>query len=170
MYAFGECGPAMSSYVTEGKFPAIVNALHETDIGRHPHAQVVLAYFEVAARYIKQCSTASVCKLVTTMLGESGLRHSSDTHLRTRTAYLLLKVVEGLQGQAALLLPVVGSFSGEHIEQYRERVRSLHVTLPLIERCSSLIPVVKRRSNFGNTDLLASGTLFSIMLSNGVVR
>ena len=45
------------------------------------------------------------------LIGHQGLRHA-ELHVRCRAAYFLLKVTEGMEGKASLLLPVVGSLAG----------------------------------------------------------
>ena len=49
IHAFGEgVVPALNTqYISEGTFPQLLNALHETNISSHKHSQVVLSYFEV---------------------------------------------------------------------------------------------------------------------------
>lgn len=54
----------------------------------------------------------SLHRCVTSMLGTGGLRHPTDAQLRSRTAYLLLKIAESLQARqrAHVLMPVLGTF------------------------------------------------------------
>ena len=49
VHAFGEgVNPAQyNQFISEGTFPQLLHALHETNISSHKHAQVVLSYFEV---------------------------------------------------------------------------------------------------------------------------
>lgn len=62
--------------VNEGTFPAIIEAIHCSDVGSHPHPLVLLAYYELTARYAKSCSLAVLQKVVANMVGVKGLRHS----------------------------------------------------------------------------------------------
>jgi hypothetical protein len=70
-----------------------------------------MAYYDIAARYAKIISLDTVCHVVSSMVTTQGLR-SSDIQLRTRTAYLLLKICETLGSDAYFLLQSIGSFSG----------------------------------------------------------
>lgn len=110
VHAFGEgiVPQQQKQYVCEGTFPQLLQALHDTDISSHPHPQVILTYFELCARYVKQSTEASLCRVVTNVLSR-GLRHPTDAQVRSRSAYLFLKMVEGLETKAATLVPVVGS-------------------------------------------------------------
>ena len=110
MHSFAETG-GEASY-KEGMFPALLTALYQSDVGSHPHPQVILNYFKCAERYITpQTPEDGVTCVVQCMLGPSGLRNPSE-HVRYHSAYLFRKVVKSLEGRAAALLPVVGSFSG----------------------------------------------------------
>ena len=112
VYSFSECGPQFNTLVNEGTFPALIAAIHTTDIASHPHAQVVLAYYEICVRYIRHADSPSVRRFVTAMVDRRGLRHSSK-QVRCRTAYFLFKTAEALEGKASTLLSVVGSFAGQ---------------------------------------------------------
>ena len=110
VHAFGEgVSPALHrQFVGEGAFPQLLQALHETDVTLHSHPQVLLAYFELCSRYVKQSTEASLCRMVGSLLTH-GLRHPTHVQVRCRCAYLFLKMVEGLETKAATLVPVVGS-------------------------------------------------------------
>ena len=54
-YAFAEGGHGGGSKsLSEGRFPALIRALHGTDIAQHPHPQVLLSYLDLAVRYLPQ--------------------------------------------------------------------------------------------------------------------
>ena len=112
MYAFAE-GIAPQQYRQyladdSAAFPKLLHALHESDVAKHSHSQVLLSYFELCSRYVRQSTEASLCLIVSNMV-MCGLRHSSDSQVRCRAAYLLLKVSEGMDGKAATLVPIIGS-------------------------------------------------------------
>lgn len=113
VYSFSECGPQFNTLVNEGTFPALIIAIHKTDISSHPHPQVVLAYFEICVRYIKHADSLSVRQFVTAMVDRRGLR-SSNKQVRCRTSYFLFKTAEALEGKASTLLSVVGSIAGQY--------------------------------------------------------
>ena len=110
--AYGDCGVLNSSHVKEGAFPGVVKALHESDVGHHPHVQIRLNYFELSARYARQCSMESIHRIVSVLISEKGMR-DSDAQVRCRAAYFFLKVVESCSDKAGDLLPIVGTFSGK---------------------------------------------------------
>lgn len=112
VYSFSECGPQFNTLVNEGTFPALITAIHQTDIAAHPHAQVVLAYFEICVRYIRHADAQSVKRFVEAMVDRRGLRNANK-QVRCRTAYFLFKTAEALEGKASTLLSVVGSFAGK---------------------------------------------------------
>lgn len=53
--SFSECGQKHNKLVNEGTFPALIAALHQTDVSSHPHPQVILAYYEVFLRDDVDC-------------------------------------------------------------------------------------------------------------------
>lgn len=110
VHCFSESGPQNSLYFSEGIFPSLVNALHQTDLALHAHSQIVLSYYEVSSRYIKIVDQGTLQKIVGQMLGSQGLRHSNE-EVRYRTTYLFLKIVESLDGKSSVLLPVIGTLS-----------------------------------------------------------
>ena len=63
---------------------------------------------------MKQFTEGSICKIVTNML-QHGLRHSSDGQVRCRSAYILLKIAEGMETKAAALVPIIGSLGGMYV-------------------------------------------------------
>jgi hypothetical protein len=113
VYSFSECGPQFNTLVNEGTFPALIAAIHQTDIAAHPHAQVVLSYFEICVRYIRHADAQSIKRFVEAMVDRRGLRNNNK-QVRCRTAYFLFKTAEALEGKASTLLSVVGSFAGKH--------------------------------------------------------
>ena len=112
VYSFSECGPQFNTLVNEGTFPSLIAAIHQTDIASHPHAQVVIAYYEICVRYIRHADSASIRRFVAAMVDSRGLRHSSK-QVRCRTAYFLFKTAEAMEGKASTLLSIVGSFAGK---------------------------------------------------------
>jgi hypothetical protein len=92
--------------MTEGAFPALIRALHDSDVSQHPHPQVVLVYFEIAHRYIRYLDRPAVLRLFQTLLGSQGVL-SGNALLRGRAAYFLLKVAETQEGKAANVLEAV---------------------------------------------------------------
>ena len=138
VYSFSECGPQFNTLVNEGTFPALIVAIHKTDISSHPHPQVVLAYFEICVRYIKHADSPSVRQFVTAMVDRRGLRNANK-QVRCRTAYFLFKTAEALEGKASTLLSVVGSFAGEkedswHIGNGSQLVTTLSPQLSSVDR------------------------------------
>ena len=69
-----------------------------------------MAYYEVSARYARMTDTAGLGRVVGAIVGPSGMR-STDPQLRSRAAYLFLKITESLSldGKASMLLPCVGT-------------------------------------------------------------
>ena len=112
VYSFSECGPQFNTLVNEGTFPSLITAIHQTDIASHPHAQVVIAYYEICVRYIRHADSASIRRFVAAMVDSRGLRHSCK-QVRCRTAYFLFKTAEAMEGKASTLLSIVGSFAGK---------------------------------------------------------
>jgi hypothetical protein len=94
-----------------GQFPVLINALHSTDIAMHPHPSVTIAYFDVCVRYLDIASPQSLDMFAGAMTGSSGLRHT-DLQVRCRASYNLLKVTEGLEPKAFILLAHVNAFAG----------------------------------------------------------
>ncbi len=41
-----------------------------------------------------------------------GLRHPTDSQVRCRSAYLLLRIAEGLETKAATLVPIISTLGG----------------------------------------------------------
>ncbi len=112
VHAFSECGPANSKLVSEGTFPLLVQAIHQTDVAAHAHPQVLLSYFEIALRYIKLVDLATVAKVVGSLASAHGLR-SKNPLIRNRSAYFVVKVVEAMEGKSSQLLgAIAGPLSG----------------------------------------------------------
>jgi hypothetical protein len=112
VFAFGDSGTPNLDLVKNGAFPALLTALHESDIGNHPHVQVRLAYYDIAARYVKFVPVAGTHRAVESLVSQYGMRCSLPL-VRCRAAYFFLKIVDGMNEKAAALLPLVGSFSGK---------------------------------------------------------
>ena len=110
-YAFAECGQYASVHVEQGSFPALINALHATDIAQHSHTYVLLAYFDTAVRYLRIATPQSLDCLAAVLTGPRGLRHP-ELQVRCRAAYCLLRVTEGLEPKACVLLSHVSTFAG----------------------------------------------------------
>jgi len=106
VHAFSECGPNHNKLLQEGIFPALVRALHDTDIALHPHPQVLLVYFEIAHRYIKHLSRDAILRVFQAMLGRRGVLHP-DALVRGRAAYYVHKICECPEGKNANLLESV---------------------------------------------------------------
>jgi hypothetical protein len=116
MYSFAEQGLKNNKWVSEGTFPHILSALHNTDIAAHTHPQVLLAYYELSVRYVKYTDlqqTQCVCRHLTSV---RGIRHPYHMQLRARSAYFLLKLAEAMEGKASALLPHVAPFGGELLD------------------------------------------------------
>ena len=84
----------------EGQFPSLIRAIHESDVSQHRHPQVLLVYFELSHRYIRFLDRAAILRLFQCLLGPKGV-HSSDSFVRGRAAYFLLKVAETQEGKNA---------------------------------------------------------------------
>jgi hypothetical protein len=114
-YAFAECGPQyITAHVEHGAFPILINALHSTDIAKHQHSYVLLAYFDATVRYLRIASLQSMDRIASVLTGQRGLRHP-DLQVRCRAAYCLLRVTEGLEPKAFILLSHVNTFAGKYI-------------------------------------------------------
>jgi hypothetical protein len=73
---------------------------------------VLMAYYEVATRYVNQSPISTVQSVVAALVSSQGLRHS-DGQLRCRSAFFMRKIAESIRDDSALLLQAVGSFAGE---------------------------------------------------------
>jgi len=113
-YAFAECGQYATTHVEQGSFPALINALHATDIAQHTHIYVLLAYFDTAVRYLRIATRHSLDCLAAVLAGPRGLRHPV-LQVRCRAAYCLLRVTEGLSPKACILLSHVSTFAGTYL-------------------------------------------------------
>lgn len=101
-----------NALIIEGVFPSVINALHtQSDVGHHPHPQVIMAYLELTVRYARTSTNEALSIAVSLMVGTQGLRHK-DPQVRSRSAYLFFRLTEALavEGRAAMLLPCIGSF------------------------------------------------------------
>jgi hypothetical protein len=103
VHAFSECGPGHSKLLSDGAFPALIRALHDSDVSLHAHPQVVIVYFEISHRYIRYLSKEAIQRLCQTLLGRQGVL-GSNVQLRGRAAYFLLKVAESQEGKNANVL------------------------------------------------------------------
>lgn len=120
LLAYGESGISISSgsSSSDDMLPSILKALHGSGIGQHEHIHVRMKYFEICAKYAKILSSSDnetmtlLQTVVGCMLGGHGMR-CSDEFVRARTVYFFLKLVEGLESNAVLMLPYVGSFAGK---------------------------------------------------------
>lgn len=113
MHAFSECGPTHNKLLLEGAFPALVRALHDTDIVQHAHPQVLLVYFEISHRYIKHLSREAILRVLQAMLGRRGVLHQHSL-VRGRAAYYVHKMCESPEGKGANVLEgVYPMLSGE---------------------------------------------------------
>lgn len=92
-------------------FPGIMEALHQSDIHLHENPLVLMAYYDVAARYAAMSPMSTVQNVMSAMISNRGIRHP-DNQLRSRSAYLLRKIVETLKDEAGCLVGAVGAFSG----------------------------------------------------------
>lgn len=143
MHAFSECGPAHNKLLLEGAFPGLVRALQETDIAQHAHPQVLLVFFEISHRYIKHLSKEAILRVFLVMLGRRGVLHS-DSLVRGRAAYYILKICESQEGRAANMLEAVypqlsGSSTLLHSNPSCLCVSSLVVYLLCVDVCVCVI-------------------------------
>lgn len=117
LYAFAECGPANDPLVNSDAVRQILHALHRSDVMLHPCSNVLMAYFDVAVRYVKQTGDQELLLAAGHMAG-SGIRHV-NLLVRCRSAHQLLKLIEGVEsktsGSAVALLPLVISMKGEEL-------------------------------------------------------
>lgn len=111
LHSFALCGNHNSNYVNEGIFPSLIKAIHSTDIASHTHPLVVTSYYELSVRYYKFMDINNVQHIMSLLLGANALR-SSTYQVRCRCAYFFLKMAEAMDGKASMLLPTIGSFSG----------------------------------------------------------
>lgn len=110
VYSFGESGTQFQALVNEGVFPNIIEALHQSEIHRHRHPMVLIAYYDVATRYASQSPIPTIQRVVEALVSPQGLRNS-DGQLKCRSAFFIKKLAETLQSDSALLLQSVGSFA-----------------------------------------------------------
>jgi hypothetical protein len=60
-------------------FVALIDALHQSDIGQHGHSQVLLIYFEICARYIKFVNNMKLIeRIASLLLSSQGIRHKES--------------------------------------------------------------------------------------------
>jgi len=97
-YHFGEGFSAKNqSLVTEGAFPALLKALHQSDVVSHPHWAVKVLYFELADRYWKHIreDSALVGSVLQRLCSELGILSPQPT-LRARCCFLLKSIAKHL--------------------------------------------------------------------------
>jgi hypothetical protein len=117
-YAFGECGSHhMTQIVNEGTLPALINAVHSTDLCEHRHQYVLLSYFDLSYRYLKLCLPEAVSCITNMLTGKSGLYHP-NMQVRCRAAYAILKITEQLENRAYLLVPHTEIFASKLSSSY----------------------------------------------------
>jgi hypothetical protein len=118
VHAFSECGPGHAKLLAEGAFPALIRALHDSDVSLHAHPQVVLVYFEISHRYIRYLSREAILRLCQALLGRQGVQ-SSNVQLRGRAAYFILKVAESQEGKNANVVDsVYAQLSGKFFKMF----------------------------------------------------
>jgi len=89
--------PGLKVVMKNSTFRTILCALHRSDITSHTHREVLLLYYDVAVRYAvlfleeKELLT----HLLVPLSGDRGLQHENH-RVRSRSCYLLLKLVKGL--------------------------------------------------------------------------
>jgi exportin-T len=114
MYHFGEAAKGKTAALQQSTFPSLVVALHESDVDQHRHWAVLLAYYDVCARYSSILTEHPnlLEKVIGDMLGPGGLRSEQAT-LRSRSSYNLLKILESA-GQFAVpyLAPIMQAVQG----------------------------------------------------------
>ena len=71
---------------------------------------MLLAYFDTTVRYLRLASLQSLDRIASMLTGCHGLRHA-DLQVRCRAAYSLLRITEGLEPKAFLLLSHVNKFA-----------------------------------------------------------
>ncbi|CAN0329594.1 unnamed protein product, partial [Ectocarpus sp. 4 AP-2014] len=98
IFHFGEgCGGV--SLLRSGAFPQMVLALHDSDVARHKHPQVVMLYFQLTVRYSKMLADGPphlIPKVLEAICGPQGLSNA-DVTLRTRSCYFLTKLVKAMK-------------------------------------------------------------------------
>lgn len=111
VHAFSECGPSNAKYVNEGTFPALITAIHSTDIAQHSHPQVLLSYFEISLRYVKLVDINTLLGVVQSLV--SVLRRPATSAggvmIRNKCAYFVAKIAEAMEGKSSQLLASVGN-------------------------------------------------------------
>ena len=115
LYAFAECGSINDPIVNSDPVRQIIHVLHGSDIMLHPCPNVLMAYFDVAVRYVKQTGIEGLLLAVGHIAG-SGIRHVK-LQVRCRSASQLLKLIESVESKASgsvvAFLPLVISTKGE---------------------------------------------------------
>jgi len=98
-----------TALLKEGTFPALLVAIHESDIRDHKHTQILLLYYNIAIRYCKVLTESRqnlIAPILEAITGKSGLSHPSNLAFRARCCYLLLKLVKAMGGAMG---PFVGT-------------------------------------------------------------
>jgi exportin-T len=89
--------PGLKTVMKNTTFLSILAALHGSDITAHPHREVLLLYYDTAVRYatIFEKQTELLPHLLGALSGPRGIQHEHP-RVRSRSCYLLLKLVKGL--------------------------------------------------------------------------
>ncbi|CAM9754219.1 unnamed protein product, partial [Ectocarpus sp. 13 AM-2016] len=91
--------PGAAELLRSGAFPQMVLALHDSDVARHKHPQVVMLYFQLTVRYSKMLADGPphlIPKVLEAICGPQGLSNA-DVTLRTRSCYFLTKLVKAMK-------------------------------------------------------------------------
>ena len=103
VYHYGEGirpSPGLRVVMRNDTFRSILVALHQSDISAHPHREVLILYYDVAVRYapIFKDHPELLPPVLAALTGERGIQHS-HTRVRSRSCYLLLRLVKALESE-----------------------------------------------------------------------
>ncbi|KAL0489189.1 exportin-T [Acrasis kona] len=110
-YHIGEMFNEDKEIINDVFFQQCLTAIIEANVSTHPHESVQLMYFEICGRYCKLLTLTPhlIVPVLGSFVDERGLRNKHET-IRSRTTFLLLRLVKALQNQ---LYPYV-----ENLYQY----------------------------------------------------
>eukprot|EP01038_Epipyxis_sp_PR26KG_P005330 gene5330-7396_t len=137
VYAFSECGPSHNTLIASGTFPALIQAIHQTDVINHSHPQVALVYFEISFRYIKLVDVSVIQRIASSLVNDRGLTNP-DRMIRAKASYFLLKIMESMEGgkTSYQCLDIIGNSLKDIIMSSHYLPESAHTNNPYFTESS----------------------------------
>ena len=116
--------PGTTVVLKNQMFRDVLVALHSSDVAAHPHREVIILYYDIAVRYadILKDKPELLPNILTSISGARGLQNEHP-RVRSRSCYLLLKLVKSLSG---ILRPFVETAIGGIQGLLSNQVLSLH--------------------------------------------